>query len=107
MEPLSDRYNRLMKVLEMDDPDSSDQKLKDYRKELFGESVISAAPGDWWDYQYMMQSGAIAEWENLSVDTRARIKAGMTINSMKSVIERHVEIMDERRKRALSKHAKT
>lgn len=96
--PVLDVY-AYIKVLIWPNPDT--ERAEAYRKELFGPSAVKGAPDEYYDMDYVVQycQGDWQCWEDMPLDSKARLIAYSSLKNMADVISRHYEYMDDKIKK--------
>jgi len=103
--PLTDNYVAEMwgigigRVDSEGNPIKPSEKQREYHKKLFGQDLIKSEPWLYTDTQVMLETGLAAEWEDLPVRLRARIKAALQLKNMADILSHHRDLQEEQMKK--------
>ena len=96
IEPLEDRYNRLMNLL-----DSDKKQVAKYKDKLFGPArdLVVAGTTVFWEYETASHLNMLVVWKTLSLQERGKLIAYMQTSNMLKTLQRHIELQKEEQDR--------
>jgi hypothetical protein len=105
--PARNEYQTILRsmgigVLDEDgDPVEQNPNQKKLQQELFGEQVVVADPDSYYHMEFMVADTILpSQFETMTLEDRARWRAGKTIKHMVETIRRHRELQERERKKA-------
>lgn len=98
---ITEAYDMVMRFL---DHDPENEKKKEYRKRVIGNTALVSAPQEYYTLSIIKELGiSIDEWESYSVEHRAKLTAHHYLKIMIEVIDNHYREQEEEMKKIAPK----
>lgn len=80
------------------------EHAKAYKDELLGDSVIVAAPDDYWEVDMVREMGIpLSVWREMSEEDRATYQAQVQLANMAEIVKQNKKLQEEKMKKYASK----
>lgn len=98
---ITEAYDMVMRFL---NHNSEDEKKKEYRKRVIGNTALVSAPQEYYNLGIIKELGiSISDWESYPIEHRAKLTAHHYLKIMIEVIDNHYREQEEEMKKIIPK----